>query len=206
VNQKTNQKLKQSILVDHAKMTSSQFCIKHCSKRQKIESDGKVEMVIKIQRATRHWLSMKKIHCLNELASAVSRDTLVGPEPSREELDQKATLQSASFRELPSELWIEIYSFAPSLQDVSAMAQSCGLLYSVSQINLTWMPTLAHHFPKVFKEVEESGKDFSEVNWKNLLIENSLVLKAFNVVTATMLEKKLLFFLLFLCAIIHNIC
>ena len=92
---------------------------------------------------------MKKIHCLNELANVVSRDTLVRPEPSREELDQKATLQSASFRELPSELWIEIYSFAPSLQDVSAMAQSCGLLYSVSQINLTWMPSVSHHFPKV---------------------------------------------------------
>jgi len=104
-----------------------------------------------IQRASGHWLSMRSVNELNARANDLKQDTKSKPQPSQAEFDSKISSMCSSFafRSLPPELWCEIYDYTPDMHDVLNMSLTCSLMDKVSQVHITWSPSVKYHFPKV---------------------------------------------------------
>ncbi len=127
------------------------------------------------------------MHGLNQASDLAKLNPRKAP-PSQAELDMKASGQSFFFRHFPPDMWTEVFAFAPDPNDVVSMALTCGLMHSICQINNIWWPSLRYTFPRVHAQIDTNVAE--PPNWKSLVVENALKLKAFQRVITTMMEKK----------------
>ena len=93
-------------------------------------------------------------------------------------------------RKLPTEAWINIFSFIAHYEQLSKISSSCKLFEKICGANILWLNSLKVSWPLVYSKYDLASTNVKDVEWKKIVREKCLVFKKFKHILKTLQKQK----------------
>lgn len=143
-----------------------------------------------IQAFYRDYLKYKRVRALADEADFLQKNPVKPQDPSEESVRQLSLKQSFYVKKLPTEAWINIFSYVAQYEQLLKIATSCKLFEQICKMNILWLHSLKVSWPLVHEKYDFNTINVKDINWRDIVKEKCLLLQAFKKIIKSMHEAK----------------
>lgn len=155
----------------------------------KIDAE-KLKAVKLIQSKYREHLQYKRVRALAQEAEYLQKNPVKPQDPTEDNVREVSLKQSFYIKKLPTEAWINIFSFVADYQQLLGISRTCKLFNQICKMNILWLESLRVSMPKVYQKYDFKVTNVKDINWRDVVKEKCLVIKAYAKIIKSMHEQK----------------
>ena len=143
-----------------------------------------------IQSIFRKHLQYKHLRALTAQANYLQKNPIKPQDPTEDTVRQQSTKQKVYMQKLPTEAWINIFSFIAEYDQLINVSSSCKMFYELCKMNILWLQALKFNYPRVYAKYDFNVTSVQDHNWKNLVKEKTLLVTAMKKLVKSLHEQK----------------